>query len=377
MNLFFIHTPMQILVAQNLIIKKNLKNNFLILSYTGNSAMHFYTIFDKMIIDRLWINKYKIGNLDNGVFSFKRPFKLYIKLLIFSFRIKKIILHDNIESIYFGDINHPAYVFLGEKWSNTRNIFFFEEGLSNYSISILKKKINYSKLNYIKKWITDNLIYLPLGVKGFSKYTQSLIDCDFEFKITKKYNILPLIINKYDEITEFDIYLSDLMIIELEKIKSKLTYIETNILYLSSSATYLFSNPIDDELEVLENILKKINKKFRLLVKFHPKDLNHKKTAIKNYFEINNINYLEIFCGESFPVEVLFNKIKIDFLFGYGSSSQLYFEVFCPNIPNYNLFHALKELYVNKKINNNYPATSWKIWQDLYLTIFNKKPFEF
>ena len=183
MNLFFIHTPFQILVAQNLIKKKGLINNFVLLANTGEHAKHFYQVFDKMLIKELWKDRYILGDLNNGIYSFKKPISSYINLNRFSKNVKKIIFNDNIDSLYLSDINHPAYVFLAEYWQTTKNIYFFEEGISHYFSPIINKKFNNTLVNKIKRGLIDNIIFKSLGVNNFSNYLQTTVDTSFKFKI--------------------------------------------------------------------------------------------------------------------------------------------------------------------------------------------------
>jgi len=379
MNLFFIHTPFQMLVAQNLIVKKKLKNNVLVLSNTGRNAEHFYEVFDVMLIKSKWNKKYVLGNLNNGIYSFKKPLISYIKLYKFSNKVKRIILQNDIKALYFGDINHPAYVFLAEYWQHKMQINFFEEGLSHYFSPILKKKFVDSLILKIKKYFTDCIIFKSLGVKRFSRYLQSITDTEFGFNIAKKYNILPINENSYDERIKFDIFLSDKLklIIENENLERLKNKEQINVLYLSSTATSLFSNPIKDEISIISDSLKKIGTKVKLLIKFHPKDSDNKKKKILHFLNNKGVDFIVIFPDVSLPVEVLFNHIKIDFLIGFGSSSQLYFEMLCPGIPNYNLFHSLTNLYRIKSIENQYSEKFWINWQHLFNKIFNKNPLEF
>ena len=84
MNLFFIHTPFQLLVAQNLIFKEKLNNNIALFGNTGKGAQHFYQIFDVMFIKETWKGNITLGDLNHGIYSFKSPFCSYLNLIKFS-----------------------------------------------------------------------------------------------------------------------------------------------------------------------------------------------------------------------------------------------------------------------------------------------------
>ena len=378
MNLFFVHTPFQVLVAQNLIIKKKLYNNIILLSNTGVKAKHFYEVFDKMLIKELWVEKYLLGNLYDGVFSFKNPVKSYVNLFKFSKKIKKIVFKNKVKSLYFGDINHPAYVFLAEYWQQ-KEINFFEEGLSHYNIPILKKKFEESFFINFKKFLTDYIIFNSLGVKKFSRYIQTIEDTEFGFEINKKFNILPIEEKIYDEIIKFDVYPSEglRLFFKNKKFQSLRKNKQENVLYLSSSASFIFSNPLEDELAIILKIIKNSQSNINFLIKYHPKDSDDKKDAIRKYLKKEGLNYIEILPELDLPVEVLFNQIKIDFLFGYGSSSQLYHEILLPGVPNYNLFYTLNESYKLKNMKNILVEEAWYRWRKLFERNFHKPPLEF
>lgn len=377
MNVFFVHTPFQILVAQNLIKKKKLENNLLVLSNTGVNAEHYYSIFEEMIIASFWCKKIILGDLNKGIFSFSKPFRTYNNISFFFKRTKEIISAKNIDSIYFGDINHPSYIFLAEFWSSKKKIHFFEEGLSHYSIPIIKKKFKKSFTVLIKKFITDKIVFKRFGIDNFSRYLQTTDDkVDFGFKIEKKFNILPVIENTYDEIVDFEILLPNESQDYLKISKDFVTSKTKKILYLSSTSTSYFNNPILDEVDLIVSFFKELNAKVDetiFLLKFHPKDSEMKKKNILKNLQINNIPFIRI--TSNLPTEVFFEMLKIDYLLGYGSSSQLYYEMLNPNKPNLNLFHKINNKYKAKGLKNELCEKALKNWNLVFENIFKKSTY--
>lgn len=351
---------------------------------TGVNAEHFYKTFEIIKIKEFWLDSIILGDLNKGVYSFKSPLSSYFKLFKFSKRISDIIKSKKIDSLYFGDINHPAYIFLSEKWQNQNKIYFFEEGLSHYKTPFFKKKYKNSRILKFKKFMTDRLIFKSLGVSNFSKYLQAVEGVDFDLRIDKKYNILPIKESEFEEIVEFCTIKSE----RLEQlIKSDLNFEKNkddiNILYISTSATSFFNSPLEDEIYVLNRIIRSIQSDFgnqnniNFFIKFHPKDLLQKKIFIRSSLTKLKINFIELAKESPYPVEVIFDEIHIDYLFGFGSSSQLYCEVLSPNTKNYNLFFTLSLLYNKGKELNNFPKNSWVKWQNLFFKIFNKYPLNY
>ena len=247
-----------------------------------------------------------------------------------------------------------------------------------------KKKFENSLSLKIKKFITDEFIFKSLGVKNFSRYLQAVQDVPFDLNIEKKYNILPVIENESVQFIKFELYYSkkftDLLNKDLRQLNhNKKAY----VLYLSSTASYFFSDPLKDEIKIIKELIMKLTKdkeivdNFTFLIKFHPKDNIDKKEAIRKALNKINVDFIELSKNTAYPVEVLFDLLKIEIVFGYGSSSQLYAEVINSKVKNYNLYYNLMESYRVKRDKNIYPEKSWKSWITIFFSIFQKKPLKF
>ena len=144
MNLFFVHTPFQILTAQNIVKQYDLRDNVLVLSYTGAEASHYYKSFDVLLKKDIWNTIYKIGDLNKGIFNIKYHFRALTDFIDFNNKVSKVFTNHSITDIYFGDINHLSYVYLSEKYNKNRKLHFFEEGISHYCTIVKNKRFENS-----------------------------------------------------------------------------------------------------------------------------------------------------------------------------------------------------------------------------------------
>jgi len=154
---------------------------------------------------------------------------------------------------------------------------------------------------------------------------------------------------------KFDVYLSDKIseLVDIEK--NKFSGFENfyHVLFLSQTTTHLFSDPLNDEIDTINTFLSRTEKENILfLIKFHPKDSEEKKNALRTYFNNSRFKSIEIFPDVTLPIEVLFSKIKIDLLIGYFSSTQLYAKQILPDTPVISLLPNLLAMYKQKNINN-------------------------
>lgn len=373
MNLFFVHTPLQVLTAQNIVGQFKLKNNILVLSYTGERAAHYYKSFEILLIPALWDQTHKIGDLNNGIFNIKGHVHALSDFNKFNKKINSILTTNKISDIYFGDINHLSYVYLAEK-NKDKRLHFFEEGVSHYCTIVKNKRFNSSASVSLKKFITDKFIYEPNGVKGFSKYLYPTHNCEFGFNIYKRYSIIKQNEGVYDVHIPFHLYKSEALNTIIENEKKLIGYnpLNYNVLYLSSTTSADFSNPAEDEMDMFKEMLKGANlAKLVVYLKYHPKDNNDKKKLITEYCTQNGIEYKELFMSVSLPIEIIYADLNFSLIAGYDSSS-LFYASEMSNALVVSLLPCLILKYRLKKIKNTLIEDIWNDMNNTYMRLFNK-----
>lgn len=362
------------MIAQNLIVKKQLRDNILLLGNTGPGAAHFYDTYELMKISTLWNKQFMLGDLYNGVFHFNRFFLSYFRLVKFNKRISRIIMDCKVDQLFFGDISHYAYLFIAIKYSGNLAINFFEEGTSHYIIDSIRKKYSNTIYIRIKKIIIDFIIYRSLGVRNFSRYLYSTEDTDFDFIITKKYSILPEKSSSYLERIKFDSYLSPEteLLIQREKNQAEKYENHYKILFLSQTATYMFSDPFNDETAILNKFFDRFrNTNSVVFLKFHPKDRQDKKEHLSGLFEVLNIPHYTLLRDSVIPVELLFTELQPDMIVGYVSSSMIYATSIIPETPVVTLFPALIAYYHGRGISNSWVENNLNYFKHTLKDLFN------
>ena len=95
-NAFFIHTPLQLFVAQQIIRQEGLAGNILIYSYVEGNE-HFLIIYDMIKIDEYWDKCVFNKNLPViGNVLLHNPLRSYIEVQ----KLKKYFKKEKISSLY-------------------------------------------------------------------------------------------------------------------------------------------------------------------------------------------------------------------------------------------------------------------------------------
>lgn len=344
MNYFFVHTPFQLIVAQGIIKLNGLKKNTILLGHTGKNVSRQNLIIQNILIKSLWDKVYFIGDLHTYVprlSNLKTFFQANSALSKLNDKIeKKVSAH-----LFFGDLNSIAYIIM-IKYLKSERISFFEEGLAHYNLAILKPKSN---ADVLKRVAYNFLCKNIMSVRSISKFIFNDKPSNFDFKIEKRYNILKREnLEFYDEPLDLKEILKQGINTNFKKTFNALKEVGNCVIFLSSTIRNIFDDAIETEI----NIVKKISNLYpydHIFIKFHPKDNIALNKKIIDIIKKRSINASELNIESEVPIEILFDVIKPKSLFGYGSSSQLYFTQISKNIPNKNVLELLDITYVEKQ----------------------------
>ena len=106
MNLFFIHTPFQLFVVNQIINYKHLEHNVAVLGFVQNNR-HFYQLYEYMMEDGSFDYIYHFDDLENwALISLHSPLKSICRIVKNYKYLYKIIKRHHIRSLYLGDINN-------------------------------------------------------------------------------------------------------------------------------------------------------------------------------------------------------------------------------------------------------------------------------
>lgn len=304
-TLFFVHTPFQLFVSQQIIFQEKYDNVIFLLGTVGDNYA-FYETFDLMLQDAPFqYVVYKIDGLSHWAsLSRKRLLFDMYETYIREKKIRNILKKGNVDMIYMGDMNNLSckfgallYAQLGFK------IGFYEEGTSHYYWA--QYSDNFPFVNSILAKLTDYFFYRPIWHLDFGKYMFFKAQLSFsDLPINKRYSILP----KYNDSFDFQLYLHN---VENQALAE---YIMADISGYDKSCnvTLFLSEPIfevgigNEEicLSVIDDYLKSDAETDLFLLKYHPREKEIMKKKIEGLFIRNRKKYRIISSSLTLPIEL-------------------------------------------------------------------------
>lgn len=314
-NLFFIHTPLQLFVAQQIIRQEKLTNNVLLYSYVKENE-HFLKIYDLIIIDNFWEKTIFIKDLPAiGNIHLHNPIKTFIEIK----KIKKIIKDEKINNLYLSDIKNISTCFYSLLFSSINiKINIFEEGSSHYSESIVYKNTLKKKIATL---ILDYFYYLPFYSFKFGKYifsTQELSN-DKTLPIDIRYNILPYFNERFDRSLSIEPLFSKKTNDYLDK--------ELNQCNQNEQSQILLTQPFEDRDIFIKSIEIYLSEYFNykhIYIKFHPRDTVEFKERVIEVVKRNNVDYTILGIDYNIPIEYYLQKERFDTIVNFFSSVIMY-----------------------------------------------------
>lgn len=324
-NLFFIHTPFQLFVAQQIIYhEKNEGDNVMIYGYNGNHR-EYLRIFDLMVIDGFWKNKYYLDKIDHWAFlgfSDIHSFNRLRKNIRF---IKEVIRNEDIKNIYLGDIDSYSHLFCTLLFHKENNIIFFEEGSSHYTYKDHVPERAPMKLLY--SHILDLFYYLPNFGFSFTNYYRHLSPSKIEQYISKRYNIIPgKNIQPYDVTLPVTKLISDgvkqyIDSQSLDNLKDR------EILLLLSSDVYAGERQAERYhcyLDTIKSYASTLPKDSTVLLKLHPNESKRIEEDLCQLLKENDVNCYTISAEINIPVEYYLQYFNVSIIAHFMSSTIFY-----------------------------------------------------
>lgn len=323
-NLFFIHTPFQLFVAQQLIAQEALVNNIMVYGYIGENK-HTLSIYDTMIVDSMWSSRYFMERINDwDIFQIKHPLHSYKLALNNRFFLEKLIKENNVKYIYVGDINNTCYQLLMLYYKSADLKFnVFEEGSSHYvnpnQASLFRNPI----IGRLQAILNNLLYYLPLWHRLFAG---NLYIKHLEYRqlpINERYSICPYYNEPYDKIIKPRIIMS-------EKTKA---YVDNELKGIDTHNSVLFlSEPVDEctalgsklEILTLKKELEQLDGCPHIIIKFHPRENEMKRNEILKVFKELSCPHTVICRDVNLPIEYFLQLVPFRKIFTYFCSTVFY-----------------------------------------------------
>lgn len=322
-NLFFIHTPLELLIAQQIINQEKLTDNVMLCGYVGDNK-HFLDIYRLTIISSMWMERIPMPDVAGWAVIEKRHL---LKTVIRTFqRYKKIcslLKIHRIDTLFLGDMNNFSCKF-GAKLFKRKGyrIIFFEEGSSHYNFHIHPRKGGYL-LNKLLAIFFDCFYYLPIYHFRFATYC-FLKDLPFsQLPIDLRYSVIPYYHEDFDKQVYVEKLFSDELTQFLQGEVAKFSEIENCILFMSQNI-YELVGDIGLYLQIVDSYFSALDSNSILIIKFHPREQEAEKKAVIRIVEKYHLDFHVLSAQMNIPVEYYLQYIKFKEIVTFFSSTAMY-----------------------------------------------------
>lgn len=318
-HLFFVFTPLQLFVAQQIIRQENLENCIIIEGYRSL----FGDSYDMMILDELWYRKIEMedaaawdGFKLNSLKDIKQTYNNYRK-------IKTILIENNIKEIYLGEILNQACRFTCILFSHEGyHVNFFEEGTSHYIDR--PYTVNDSLLHNLKIKIYDTFYYKPLYHISFAKWRLNVNMPYNELPIHKRYSMIPFHYEDFDILLKPTPMFSDKL---LKFVKSNIKDEE------GDHRVMLMTDPLRELIpkeylylyfDTIKEAISSVSKEQFLYIKFHPREIESSRKKILEIANQLGIRYKVLSEEVNICVEYYLQKFYFDKIFFFNAATYFY-----------------------------------------------------
>lgn len=326
-NLFFVHTPFQFFVAQQIIVQEKLENNVLLLGSVGRNAQ-FYQAYDLMKIESFWKATYYLDDLSGWAYIERRNLLKSIACLLKHDRfINRILRKHDIRVLYLGDLNNFSCKFAAVRFRRKGiRIVFYEEGTSHYAFQQHPQRGGYW-VNVLCSLMTDICVYLPYFHFCYGKYRFLKDRTIDQLPVYRRYSIVPLYKESFDKKLVVKLLMSDALqdyIQEEEKSMGLKSRKEQEKILFLSQPIYDASGDKETVLAVLKGYFSSYNQETLIVVKFHPREVMLVRKEILRLLEELHLNYCVLSDRNALPVEVYLQCFTFDRMVTFASSTVLY-----------------------------------------------------
>ena len=324
MNLFFIHTPLQLMIAQNIIVQENLKDNIMLYGYVkGNS--HFLNSYSMMACDKLWDKKIRFDEISSWaefhqMKSYGRDFMRNLRNFK---KLKDIIKKNKITAVYLSDMNNASYK-LTACWMHRIGIkvIYFEEGSSHYTF-VRNPYIHDDLKSSLISCIMDLSFFLPLFHFCWARY----LKCK-DFKINKlpmdiRYSLRPFYHEKIDRIVSCQKVIAP----QLERYINNECHnlnTENSVLFMTSPIYQILVTDDSEYIDVMKQYFLTLAKDTNLVLKFHPRESENVKKQLMDFLDSIHITYCILSMDVAIPVEYYLQFYKFKEIVSFYTSTSFY-----------------------------------------------------
>jgi hypothetical protein len=323
-NLFFIQSPLQLLVAQQIIRQEHLQDNVMLYGYIEENV-HFLNIYELMEMKQLWDAKVRMPQVSRwAVISRKHLIHDSIQTYKNYSFIRRIISEYSIVTLYLGDVNNMSCWLAAMSFhSRGLKIVFFEEGCGHYLLNRDNGKSG-NLFDRLYAVLIDALYYRPLFrcKLGYYVYWKGFRVEDLPIDV--RYSIVPYYHETFDRLLEVQPMFSEKLRAFLCE-ETKLINTQKSVLFLTSP---LYCDGINDNpspyIKTIIDYALSLEKEVVLHIKFHPREFDSVKVAILTKLDELKVNCVIIGERVSIPVEYYLQFLKYDKVVTFICSTEYY-----------------------------------------------------
>lgn len=340
-NLFVVFTPLQVVIAQQIIRQEKLSDCVMLASYWEGYA-HFWDIYEMTIIDDMWAKVLFFQDWARWDYEGIGLLKNSLKVRKRYRQIKKILVENKIDTIYLADFQNQTNRFSCFLFAHQGyKIVFYEEGYSHY---VPRKSYppSQSFLHKVYQELIDLTYYLPLYHIKFAEW-RCWPNKDYHgLPIHLRYSILPNCHHeKYDRLLKCETMIST-------KLKS---FVSEELQSIGIQSIILLTDPMSEVLpkqyrylyfEVINEILDQYSG-YSICVKFHPREKENDRKEIMNLLKEKEINYTILGKRINIPVEFYLQYHSFKKVLFFNTSTYFYNGYLFPKVQFVKLLPSLYE----------------------------------
>lgn len=350
-NLFFIHTPLQLMMAQMIIRQEGLEHNIMAYGYFGNPQ--FLDIYSYQLVPGMWQKRYAFPKISE--WAFVTISTRFFRNLVDGWKntrlLKRIIRENNIDHVFMGDINNVCYK-LAAVWLNKQGIkvSFFEEGSSHYTEqSPFRRPWAKALIPYV---LSDALLYRPLFGMGWAKYVFRENYPIARLPIHSRYSVVPAFHEKFDRQLKAECIVSDKM--------RKLIKEETRGMK-AEGGTLVLTSPIYEAvmgkqsklyIETLSDYFRSLPKGSDIFLKYHPREKAADRKAIQRAVEDAGLRYTVLGTRVNLPAEYYLQFLHFSAIVSFYNSTIFYNGYLYPRLQSIELITAYRDKCLQHGITN-------------------------
>lgn len=318
-NLFFVFTPLQLFVAQQIIRQEKLENCIMLRGFDSL----FGNVYDMMVLDRLWDKNIAFENAAQWNADRVRSIS-DIKYTYSNYRFIKNIIRDNhIDTIYLGEVLNQSCRFASVVFHHLRyRIAFFEEGTSHY---VDRPYLQDRSLKHkVKTIMLDLFYYMPFYGIRFAEWNCSPNRPYDELPMDVRFSMIPYHHKPFDKMLHVEPMFS-------EKLKR---YVMSNIREEEGEhRVMLMTDPLRELMpqeylylyfDTIRECIDVIGENQFLYIKFHPREILSSRNKILNIAKDSGKRYKVLSDEVNICVEYYLQMFHFEKIFFFNAATFFY-----------------------------------------------------